>query len=112
MLNSCIFKIAGFQSYETHCICLISTQFMRICYLCIPSAEALHLTPGQAHDLVGADVLLADTQADGVLAENAYDAQERLIEPLEKAGKQIVIPPVARTGFSAAVIGLCTKLAT
>jgi IS5 family transposase len=43
-----------------------------------------HLTPGQAHDLAGADVLLADTQADGVLADKAYDAQERLIEPLEK----------------------------
>jgi transposase len=71
-----------------------------------------HLTPEQAHDLTGADVLLADTQADGVLVDKAYDAQERLIEPLEKAGKQIVIPPVARTGFSAAVIGLCTKLAT
>jgi transposase len=51
-----------------------------------------HLTPGQAHDLADADVLLADTKADGVLADKAYDAQERLIEPLEKAGKQIVIP--------------------
>ena len=52
-----------------------------------------HLTPGQTHDLVGADVLLANSPADAVLADKAYDAQERLVEPLEKAGKQVVIPP-------------------
>ncbi|KFB66734.1 IS5 family transposase [Candidatus Accumulibacter vicinus] len=51
-----------------------------------------HLTPGQTHDLVGADVLLADSSADAVLADKADDAQKRLVEPLEKAGKQIVIP--------------------
>lgn len=51
-----------------------------------------HLTPGQAHDLVGADELLANTQADTLLADKAYDAQKRLIDPLEKAGKQVVIP--------------------
>jgi transposase len=52
-----------------------------------------HLTPGQAHDLEGADVLLKDTQADAVIADKAYDAQARVIEPLLKAGKAIVIPP-------------------
>jgi len=52
-----------------------------------------HLTPGQAHDLEGADVLLEDTQADAVLADKAYDAQARVIEPLLKADKAIVIPP-------------------
>lgn len=51
-----------------------------------------HLTPGQAHDLEGADVLLKDTQADAVIADKAYDAQARVIEPLLKAGKAIVIP--------------------
>ena len=52
-----------------------------------------HLTPGQAHDLDGADVLLKDTQADAVIADKAYDADERVIAPLLKAGKAVVIPP-------------------
>ena len=52
-----------------------------------------HLTPGQAHDLEGADVLLADTPANAVIADKAYDAQARVIEPLLKAGKAVVIPP-------------------
>ena len=52
-----------------------------------------HLTAGQAHDLDGADVMLEDTQAAAVIADKAYDAQVRVIEPLLKAGKAIVIPP-------------------
>ena len=51
-----------------------------------------HLPPGQTHDLVGADVWLPNSPADAVLAEQADDAQKRLIEPLENAGKPIVIP--------------------
>ena len=51
-----------------------------------------HLTPGQAHDLEGADVLLKSNQAAGVIADKAYDAQARVIEPLHKAGKVVVIP--------------------
>jgi transposase len=51
-----------------------------------------HLTPGQAHELGGADALLADTSAHAVIADRAYDASTRLIEPLQRAGKQIVIP--------------------
>jgi transposase len=51
-----------------------------------------HLTPGQAHDLDGADVLLPQVEADVVIADKAYDSQERVIEPLEKAGKMAVIP--------------------
>lgn len=50
-----------------------------------------HLTPGQAHDLEGADVLLKDTKAASVIADKAYDAQARVIEPLHKAGKAVVI---------------------
>ena len=49
-----------------------------------------HLTPGQAHDLEGADVLLKDTQADTVIADKAYDAQARLIEPLVQAPAQLL----------------------
>lgn len=52
-----------------------------------------HLTAGQAHDLEGADVLLKATPADTVIADKAYDAQARVIEPLLQAGKAVVIPP-------------------
>jgi transposase len=51
------------------------------------------LTPGQACDLDGADVLLAEVQADTVIADKAYDADARVIQPLEQAGKTVVIPP-------------------
>lgn len=51
------------------------------------------LTPGQAHDLQGADVLLPAMQANTVLADKAYDADERVIKPLLAAGKTFVIPP-------------------
>ena len=39
--------------------------------------------------------MLQDTPAQAVLADKAYDAQERVIEPLLRAGKTIVIPPRA-----------------
>jgi transposase len=51
-----------------------------------------HLTPGQASDLEGADVLLKDIDAQAVIADKGYDAQQRVAEPLLKAGKQVVIP--------------------
>ena len=54
-----------------------------------------HLTPGQAHDLDGADVLLKDTEVDMVIADKACDAHDRVIEPLLQAGKTVVIPPKA-----------------
>ena len=53
---------------------------------------AFLLTPGQAHDLDGADVLLPQMQADILLADKAFDADERVIEPLLAAGKTLVIP--------------------
>ncbi len=52
-----------------------------------------HLTGGQACDLEGADELLADITADTVLADKGYDADARVIKPLEQAGKTAVIPP-------------------
>ena len=52
-----------------------------------------HLTGGQAHDLVGADHLLPGMAADQLIADKAYDADKRVIEPLVKAGKTAVIPP-------------------
>lgn len=54
-----------------------------------------HLTGGQACDLEGADVLLEQIAADTVLADKGYDADERMLMPLEKAGKTAVIPPKA-----------------
>jgi len=54
-----------------------------------------HLTPGQAHDLEGADrllpTLLETIQA--FLGDKAYDAQARVLDLLAKAGVKIVIPP-------------------
>jgi len=37
--------------------------------------------------------LLEDTPADAVIADKAYDAQARVIGPLQAAGKTVVIPP-------------------
>ena len=54
---------------------------------------SFHLTPGQAHDLDGSDELLPAVEAKIVLADKAYDADERVIEPLRAAGKKAVIPP-------------------
>jgi len=53
------------------------------------------LTGGQEHDLVGADELLPEVQADTLIADKAYDADERIIEPMTAAGKGVVIPPKA-----------------
>ena len=50
------------------------------------------LTPGQAHDLQGADALLPQMQAGALLADKAFDADARVIEPLLAAGKTVVIP--------------------
>ena len=52
-----------------------------------------HLTPGQASDLDGSDVLLEGLEADILLGDKGYDADERVIERLDKQGKTAVIPP-------------------
>lgn len=54
---------------------------------------AFFLTPGNTHDLEGADVLLPQMQADTLLADKAYDAEQRVIDLLGDAGKTAVIPP-------------------
>lgn len=54
-----------------------------------------HLTAGQASDLDGADVLLPQINSDIVIADKAFDADERVLLPLEQAGKTAVIPPKA-----------------
>jgi transposase len=70
---------------------------------CSPPPERISLTQKLAlekgcatarpHDLQGADVLLPQMQADSLLADKAFDADERVIEPLLAGGKKFVIPP-------------------
>ncbi len=55
----------------------------------------LALSPGQAHDLEGADALLPDLAADVLIADKAFDAEARVLEPLARAGKTAVIPSKA-----------------
>ncbi len=59
------------------------------------NAVGFFLTGGQAHDLLGADHLLPTMQADMLLADKAYDADERVIDVLQVAGKTAVIPSKA-----------------
>jgi transposase len=54
-----------------------------------------HLTGGEAHDLVGADELLPNMQAKTLIADKAFDADERVIRPLAASGKTAVIPSKA-----------------
>jgi len=51
------------------------------------------LTGGEQHDLVGADHLLPTMEADTLIGDKAFDADERVLEPLAAAGKSAVIPP-------------------
>lgn len=53
---------------------------------------AFFLTPGQAHDLDGADALLPSMTANTLIADRAFDADVRVIGPLTAAGKTAVIP--------------------
>jgi len=39
--------------------------------------------------------LLPDLAADALIADKAFDAEERVLRPLEQAGKTAVIPPKA-----------------
>ena len=59
------------------------------------SPTGFALSPGQAHDLEGAGALLPDSAADALIADEAFDAEERVLRPLEQAGKTAVIPPKA-----------------
>jgi transposase len=51
------------------------------------------LSPGQAHDLEGTDALLPGLAADALIADKAFDAEERVLKPLAETGKVAVIPP-------------------
>lgn len=52
-----------------------------------------HLSPGQASDLAGADVLLPQLQAPILIADKGYNADERVVHRLQQLNKQAVIPP-------------------
>jgi len=52
-----------------------------------------YITQGQVSDLAGAEVLISELKAPMLLADKAYDADARVIEPLEAAGRVAVIPP-------------------
>ena len=52
----------------------------------------LALTGGQAHDLAGADALLPGMEAEALIADRAFDADARVLEPLAAAGKAAIIP--------------------
>jgi transposase len=54
------------------------------------------LTPGEARDLEGADA--SDASSHSLLADKAFDADERVIDPLRAAGKTAVIPPRSNRG--------------
>jgi len=49
------------------------------------------LTAGQVHELVAADTLVPWMDAEALLADKAYNTDERVIEPLEETGKTAVI---------------------
>lgn len=52
-----------------------------------------YITQGQVSDLVGADVLVSELKSPMLLADKAYDADARVIAPLEAMGAVAVIPP-------------------
>lgn len=53
---------------------------------------AFALIPGHAHDLEGADLLLSGMQAEAVMADKGFSAEERMILSPKKAAKGIAIP--------------------
>ena len=53
---------------------------------------SFHLSPGQACDLDGSDLLLPKLTAQTILADKGYDADKRVVEPLIAQGKTVVIP--------------------
>ena len=69
----------------------MSTKIHVVCDA-LGNPTQFYLTPGNAHDLQGADVLLPNVVAEVFLADKAYDAQERVVEQLKAKDCQVVIP--------------------
>jgi len=70
----------------------LSTKIHALCDA-LGNPLAFHLTPGQACDLDGADVLIDEIEADILLADKGYDADKRVIDRLDAAEIEPVIPP-------------------
>lgn len=72
----------------------MSTKIHAMCDA-LGNPTGFYLTAGQSHDLEGADVLLNELQAEALLADKAYDADERVRERLHEKGCEAVIPSKA-----------------
>ncbi len=70
----------------------MSTKIHALCDA-LGNPLAFHLTPGQACDLDGADVLIDEIEANILLADKGYDADKRVIDRLDAAEIEPVIPP-------------------
>jgi len=70
----------------------LSTKIHALCDA-LGNPLAFHLTPGQACDLDGADVLIDEIEANILLADKGYDADKRVIDRLDAAEIEPVIPP-------------------
>lgn len=71
----------------------MSTKIHAICDA-LGNPTGFHLSEGQAHDLQGADALLPELSSEIglLLADKSYDAEARVLERLETAGIEAVIP--------------------
>ncbi len=71
----------------------LSTKIHATCDA-LGNPTGFHLTPGQAHDLQGPDVLRNKIREIGaLLADIAYDAAQGVLERLKEADCKAVIPP-------------------
>lgn len=70
----------------------LSTKIHAICDA-MGNPTGFHLTPGQACDLDGADALIGEIEADILIADKGYDADERVIDRLDAMKITPVIPP-------------------
>lgn len=70
----------------------LSTKIHAICDA-LGNPTGFHLTPGQARDLDRADVLPGEIEAEILIAGKGYDAVERVIDRLQAAAIEPVIPP-------------------
>jgi len=75
----------------------LSTKIHAICDA-LGNPTGFYLSEGQAHDLDGADALLPGLAAETgrLIADKAYDAEQRVLGPLQKAGIGAVIPSSAK----------------
>jgi transposase len=69
----------------------LSTKIHAVCDG-LGNPTSFYLTAGQIHDLQGADILIDHIDAEFLLADKAYDAQERVRDRLCAKGVTAVIP--------------------